>query len=295
MSGAAGPVPVTGPGTRLPYRVSVPESNEASTHSVTTPSWSQPGANRPGASEPGPAPKPPLRPGRLLAAAARVGRRDPWRILAVAVVISMVTVLAEITAEHAAAPHDAWQEAVADILAEGIALLGTVLLSGFLCRLTSAADRDQRVTLGHVARTLPWGRLIVADIVVSLATIVGLLALLIPGLVLATLLVIVGPVIEIEDRPARVALRRSVHLVRPYFWRVALLATVPVIALSELEAVGPEPSGAPEILEVLAIRGIAEGLLEAAFGLVLIQLTYRLMAADALRAQAAREAAKAAP
>jgi hypothetical protein len=265
----------------------VPERNESIAESHHRRAASAP----PRGTAPGAVPKPPLRPGRLLAAAAQVGRRDPWRILAVAVVISMVTVLAEIVAEHAADPHSAWQEAVADILAEGIAVLGTVLLSGFLCRLTGAAGRGQRVTLRHVVATLPWGRLIVADIVVALATIIGLLALLIPGLVLATLLIIVGPVIETEDRPARVALRRSVHLVRPYFWRVALLATLPVVALSELEAVGPEPWGAPAIAEVLAIRGIAEGLLEAVVGLVLVQLTYRLMAVDALRAQAARKAA----
>jgi hypothetical protein len=263
----------------------VPESNE----SIAESNRQRPAPAPPHETAPGAVPKPPLRPGRLLAAAARVGRGDPWRILAVAVVISMITVLTEIVAEHLADPHNAWQEAVADILAEGIALLGTVLLSGFLCRLTGAADREQRVTLRHVAATLPWGRLIVVDIVVAAVTIIGLLALVIPGLVLATLLVIVGPVIEIEDQPSWAALRRSVHLVRPYFWRVALLATLPVIALSELEAVGPEPWGAPAIAEVLAIRGVAEGLLEAVVGLVLVQLTYRLMAVDALRAQAARK------
>jgi hypothetical protein len=255
---------------QVPYRVTVPEGSQTSTQS----------AQRPRA-----VPKPPLRPGRLLSAAARVGLGDPWRILAVAITVSTLTVLVEIVAEHLAGPRSSWQQAVAGILAEGVALLGTVLVSGFLCRLTGAAGRPERVALGHVTRTLPWRKLVAADILVALATIATLLALIIPGLIMATLLAVVGPVIEIEDRTARAALRRSAHLVRPYFWRVALIATVPVLAVAELEAVGPEPWGVPGIFEILAIRGVAEGFLEAVIGLVLIQLSYRLIAVDAIRAQ----------
>jgi hypothetical protein len=268
----------------------VAESNEKSTYG------SERGRPRPGpppgtARRRGRPAKPPLHAGRLLAAAGRVGRHDPWRILAVAIVVSAATAAAEIAAEHAGDPHRVWQYAAAAAASEVIALLGTVLLSGFLCRLTAAAAPGQEpVTLAHVIRTLPWGRLVLADILVSAGTIVGLLALVIPGLVLATLLAVVGPVIETEDRSARAALRRSARLVRPYFWRVALLATVPVIALSELETVGPEPHGAPAIAEVLAIRGVVEGLGEAVVGLVLIQLSYRLRTLDAIRERAADQA-----
>ncbi len=171
---------------------------------------------------------------------------------------------------------------MAGLLAEIIGILGTVFLSGFLCRLTGDAGHGRSpVTIGHVLRTLPWRRLILADLVVAIAILVGLVMLVIPGLIAANLLAITGPVIEIENRPVRQALRRSARLVRPYFWRVALLATLPVILLSELETAGPEPTGAPEIVEVLAIRGVVDGLLEAVVTLILIQLTYRLIDLDA--------------
>ena len=103
---------------------------------------------------------------------------------------------------------------------------------------------------------------------------------MIPGLVARNLLAVVGPVIEIEDRRVLAALRRSAHLVRQHFWSVALVATLPVILASGLEAAAPEPSGVAEILEVLAIRGLAEGLIEAAIGLVLVELCYRLIDLD---------------
>ncbi|MGH3275851.1 MAG: hypothetical protein ACRDNZ_16195 [Streptosporangiaceae bacterium] len=223
--------------------------------------------------------KPPLHVGRLLAGAAGVVRRDVARILGAAIVVTTVVVAAEIVEEHFVNPHSLWQGAVAGVLTEGIGLLGTVFLSGFLCRLTGTArdSREPPVTLRSVITTLPWGRLILADILVVLLVIAGLLALVVPGLIITTLLAIVGPLIEIEDLPVRVALRRSARLVRPYFWRVTLLATIPLLLLSELERAGPEPSGVPGNLEVLAIRGVAEGLLEAAVSLVLIQLCRRLM------------------
>jgi hypothetical protein len=266
----------------------VPESNDESTQSVES---RQP-APPPGTAAPEAPPRPPLQARRILAGAARIGRSDPRRILVVSVVVSVASVLAEAAAEHYADPHSPWKAGLAAVLAEGIGLLGTVLLSGFLCRLTGEAGHG-RVTLGHVIRTLPWGRLVLADLVVTVVVVIGLAALIIPGLVLANLLAIVGPLIEIEDQPVRAALRRSGRLVRPYFWRVALVATVPVILVSGVESAGPEPSGALEILEALAIRGLAGGLLEAAVGLILVQLCYRLIALDASWARA-RETAPAA-
>jgi hypothetical protein len=254
------------------YRAPVTEGNVPSTQSA------EPRETKP--------PKPPIQAGRILAGAARVGRRDPWRILGVAIAVTLASVLAEIVADHVVDEHSAWQTAVAGVLTEGLGLLGTVFLSGFLCRLTGGADRGpEPVAIREVLRTLPWWRLVAADLTVVLLVVAGLIALVIPGLVMANLLAVAGPVIEIEDRPVRVALRRSARLVRPYFWRVALLATVPVIVVSELESAGPEPTGAPEILETLAIRGVAAGVVEAVIGLILVQLCYRLIALDAIRAQ----------
>jgi hypothetical protein len=265
----------------------VPESNIPSTQRAWT---VQPA---PGATGPQRPAKPPLRVGRLLSRAARVARGDPWRILAVSIVLSSVSVIAESLADLAVDEHSVWQVILAAVLTEGVGLLGTVLLSGFLCRLTGQGGPGRpRVTLGHVIRTLPWGRLVLADLAVTALTIAGFLALVVPGFIIVTLLAITGPLIDIEDHSARAALRRSRRLVRHYFWRVVVLATIPIFALSELESAAPEPHHPAEFLEALAIRGVADGLFEAAVGLVLVQLCYRLIAVEDGAAAAKRASSR---
>jgi hypothetical protein len=193
----------------------------------------------------------------VLAGAARSGRRHLRVIVVVAVVVSTVAALAEILADALIDRADVAVSAAGDLSATAVSILGTVLLSGFLCRMVGEAEHGQEpVTVLDVLRHLPWWRLIRADILA---------------------------VIEIEDRKVYAALRRSVRLTRQRFWTVALLATLPVFLASVIESVIPHPHDVPEILEVLAIRGIGEGLIEAAIGLILVELCYRLIALDRSR------------
>ena len=150
----------------------------------------------------------------------------PWRILAVSIVVCAVTVAAELAADHLL-DRRTWPRRLAGSLsASAVSLLGAVFLSGFLSRLVSETGHGEHDAHGtrirDVLRSLPWGSLILADLLAALIIVVGLLALIIPGLVAITLLAVVGPVIEIEHRHAWAGLRRSAHLVRPHFWRVAL-------------------------------------------------------------------------
>jgi hypothetical protein len=121
--------------------------------------------------------------------------------------------------------------------ASGVILLGTVFLSGFLSRLVREVEGgSERASGWTVARTLPWGRLIGADLLVGLLVVVGLIALVIPGLAAIVFFSVVGPVIEIENRPVIAALRRSAHLVRRHFWAVALLVVLPLAVAHSLSA-----------------------------------------------------------
>lgn len=218
----------------------------------------------------------------VLAGAARAGRRHLRQVLAVAVAVSLLTAGIEIFVDHYADPHNVTLSLSAEISAAGVSLLGTVFLAGVLTRLAGETEHGaHHATIGEVARTLPWGRLVLGDLLVVLLTVAGLILLIIPGLIIVNLLAVVGPVIEIEDRPVLAALRRSARLVRQRFWTVALLATLPLIIAGQIESVIPDPTDPPEILEVLAIRGIGEALVEAAIGLVLVELCYRLIALDA--------------
>ncbi len=226
-------------------------------------------------------PRPPLPVREVVAAAARAGRRRLRLILAVAVVVATATALAEVLVDDLIDRANVPLSIFGDLSATAVSILGTVMLSGFLCRMVGEAEHGQEpASFPQVVRHLPWGRLVRADLLVVVIVVIGVLALVIPGLVAFTLLAVVGPVIEIEGRKVLAALRRSAHLARQRFWTVALLATLPVILASGVESVIPHPDSMAEILEVLAIRGIGEGLIEAAIGLILVELCYRLIALD---------------
>jgi hypothetical protein len=214
-----------------------------------------------------------------VAAAARAGWLHRWRVLAAAVAVSTLIALAEILGNNLAGGTSAPLAVATALAASGVSVLGTVFLSGFLCRLVGETEhRKKRATVWHVARALPWRRLVTADLLVVLIVVVGLFALVIPGLVAMTLLAVTGPLIELEHGGVVASLRRSAHLVRRHFWTVALLATVPVLAATSIESVIPDPDTPGQIVAALAVRGVGGGLVEAAIGLTLVELCYRLIA-----------------
>ncbi len=201
--------------------------------------------------------------------------------------VCLLTALADIAVADFVDRTNLPVSVVVDISASGVSLLGTVFLSGFLCRLLGEADGDQGSSVWTVFRTLAWRRLVGADLLVTLLFVIGLIALVVPGLIAVNLFAIVGPVIDIEGKPVVAALRRSAHLVRRHFWSVALLVTLPEAVASEIEAVAPDSTSVRAILEDLAIRGLGQAVVEAAIGLVTVQLSYRLIALD--RGPAARD------
>jgi hypothetical protein len=229
-----------------------------------------------------------LRPAAILAAAARAGYRD-WRpVLAAAIPVSLLSAGAEMLTDHYIDPADAALSLTAALSATGVSLAGTVLLSGLVCRLISAAERGKAaMTIPQMARSLPWGRLIAADLLVSLAVLAGLVLLVIPGLVMLTLFAVVGPVIEIEHHKVFAAMRRSVRLTRAHPWTTLLVATVPLALTAEVEAVAPEPHHAAEIAGFLILRGAAEGIMEACIALILVELCFALIGAQPPAAAAA--------
>ena len=168
----------------------------------------------------------------IAVAVAHTARRHAWRILVVSIVVSAVTVAVDAAADHLLDRADVTTAVVGAVSTSTVSLLGAVFLSGFLCRLVTVDEHGKTEhgkteaegsRIRDVLRSLPWGSLILADLLVALIVLIGLVALIIPGLIAITLLSVAGPVIELERQPAVAGLRRSVHLVRPHFWRVAAL------------------------------------------------------------------------
>src|ERR1700678_1295214 len=97
-----------------------------------------------------------------VAEAARAGWQYWRRILAVAVITSIITSLAEVLVEEFAARADL-VTFFASLSAAGLSVLGAVFLSGFLCRLVAKPgdtgkpdDAAKALTIRKVLRILPW-------------------------------------------------------------------------------------------------------------------------------------------
>ena len=225
-------------------------------------------------------PKLPVR--EILAEAARSFRADPGRIIAVAVAVSLVTEAIELVATEVLGDTNVPLAIAVEATSWVLSVLGAVFLSGFLCRIVDQNARDEpRPALWRVARSLPWSRLIRADILVFVLVVLGVIALIIPGLIMFCLFALAGPVIEIENRPVRAALRRSAYLVRPHFWWVALLSAVPLALPVDIGS--DDPHGWAHIVEAIALHGFVAAVIEAAVSLVLIELCLRLIAQDKVR------------
>jgi hypothetical protein len=107
--------------------------------------------------------------------------------------------------------------------------LGLTFYSGLLERLVGAVELGQPApTVREVLRTVPWVRLLVADGLLWLLSAVASLAVVVPDLIVVTLFVLVGPLINMESISILEAFRRSAQLVAPRFVLVLGLITVPL-------------------------------------------------------------------
>jgi hypothetical protein len=110
---------------------------------------------------------------------------------------------------------------LAAIVAQAVtSLIGEIFYSGAVAIALARGEESEPPTFLTIARQLSYGRLIVVDLIVAAGTAIGLLALVVPGLVVLTWFALAGPIIELEGTGVRAALKRSRQLVRGHFWAV---------------------------------------------------------------------------
>lgn len=102
-------------------------------------------------------------------------------------------------------------------------LIGEVFYSGAVAIALTHPEDEEPPRLREIARRLDYRRLIAVDIIYVAIVAIGLLLLFVPGMLAFVWLGLAGPIVEIEGRGVRDALRRSVQLVRGRFWIVALV------------------------------------------------------------------------
>lgn len=160
-----------------------------------------------------------------------------------------------------------------------IRLFGPVVYAGYLDEAVGHEYfRGHRLHFRTILRTLPWGRLVVADLILIIGTVAGVSFLIVPGIVWLTLFALVGPVIVQERHGVIDGFRRTLRLSRGA-WRMVLVLVVGFIAIELIahELVHEATHHSDFWLQVTASWLVA-ALIGGMVGLIEVALATELMA-----------------
>lgn len=187
-----------------------------------------PAPAEPSAAPPGPETR--LRARTVVRTALRILRERPRRVIGTAAVVfgttAWISAVIEVEIVEASAPIEI--DALASIFAAAVSGYGIVFYAGLLdLVLRSYLDGEADVPLDTALSRLPLTRLLLADLALIALSAIGIFLLVIPGIIVFTLLCLVGPIIVSEDLRVVPALKRSARLVKPHFWMTFFLVTIP--------------------------------------------------------------------
>lgn len=118
-------------------------------------------------------------------------------------------------------------------------LIGEVFYSGAIAISLTHPAEERPPLLREIARRVDYRRLIAVDLLYVAIVVVGMLLFFVPGVAAFVYLGLAGPVVEIERRTVRGALKRSWDLVRRRFWTVfAVLVPIEILGDSIGESAG---------------------------------------------------------
>ena len=158
-----------------------------------------------------------------------------------------------------------------------LSALGGVFYAGLIDRVVAADQRGHpEYSIREVLETLPYKRLIGADILLVVITTVGLLLFVVPGVLAFTFFCLVGPLIVSEEIGVRAAFRRSAALVRKHFWMTLMLVSIPLGLEHVLVEAVEHMDFEHEFLVVVSFHAALAVTLIALVALVEVTLTYEL-------------------
>ena len=213
----------------------------------------------------------------------RTYRERFWRVAGTAFVVFGVIAAVDAIATVLVIDRHVSRPAVAVItsaFAAVFAMGGVVVYAGVLDKVVGAhLHGHPDLTLRQIWDVLPLGRLAAADVLLALATLVGLVLFVVPGVVLFTLWSLVGPVITIEDRSVFSAFRRSWRLVGSSFWLTLFLVTVPLqVEQAVLHAIHYAELFDHPAIPAFLLNGLLGSIIGSVVGLIEVVLAYDLIA-----------------
>jgi hypothetical protein len=169
-------------------------------------------------------------------------------------------------------------ESVASAFVFGASTLGLTFYSGMLERLIGSVERNEPPQpIAEVLRTLPWVRLIVADMILLFVGSLAALLVLVPGLLLDTVFALVGPLINLLGCTVADAFRRSVLLVWPHLVLVFCMIALPLAVEHEVLVLVHELVPHEYVGLVFLTSFVVGDLFGMALGLMEVTLAERLV------------------
>ena len=159
--------------------------------------------------------------------------------------------------------------------------LGEVFFAGVVMSAVSEAmEGHERPPLGKLVRALPYGGLIVVDLLFSLGLAFGLVLLIVPGIVFFARYVMAAPLLELQRGGVRASFRRSRALARGHWLGILVLLGGLWLATDLISSLLSE-GGASALGESLgadwAIATVIELLITPVWAVALCVVTWRLL------------------
>jgi len=170
------------------------------------------------------------------------------------------------------------------LIAGMVRLFGPVVYAGYLDEAVGQEYfHGERLRFRDVLRSLPWLRLIVADIILVAGTGIGLALLVVPGLIFLTLFALVGPVIVQEGHGVVGGFRRTFQLAREAWLMILVLVVALLAAESIVHEIVHEAVHDSSLLVQLGAAWIVAAIIGGIAGLVEVALATELMARNPQR------------
>ncbi len=218
-----------------------------------------------------------LHPLELARMAWGTARAEPARVIVPALVIFGLDAIQATFFTEVSSNRFGW-EAAAGIAVFGVSSLGLTFYAGMLERLVGSVERNEAPQpVSQVLRSLPWGRLILADLALFFIDAIAALLIVVPGLVVGTLFALVGPLINLLDVSVPQALRRSVKVVWPHFFIVFCFITLPLAIEHEVLVLVADLIPNEALWLVFLSNFILGDLFGMALGLMEVTLAERLV------------------
>jgi hypothetical protein len=218
-----------------------------------------------------------LHPLELASMAWRTFRMEPARVVIPALVIFALNAVQGTFFTEVAVDRLGW-ESITGAFVFGASTLGLTFYSGMLERLVGSVERNEPAQpVGTVLRTLPWGRLLAAEVILVVIGGVAAALLFVPGLVVDTLFALVGPLINLLDASIPEAFRRSVKVVLPHFVLVFCFIAIPLAIEHELVVLVADLIPNEKIFLVFLSNFVLGDVFGMALGLMEVTLAERLV------------------